>query len=249
MKAVKKVLGCVRKADQDYAMIHDGDKICVGISGGKDSSALIYSLNLYKQFSKKDFEVIGLYIDLGFGQENIETVIDYFKPLGVEIKVVPSQIYDILKLNTDKEGHIECSLCSKLRKGALINAAKELGCNKIAFGHHSDDAVETLFMNMIHGGRVATFKPNMLLERSGVWLIRPLVYAYESDITKMVKELEIPISKNSCPNAGHTERQATKDMLREIYHNYPEAKNNFQLMLRNQKQLDLFEPIEKEEQM
>ena len=246
MNPVKKVLGCFRKADNDYEMIENGDKIAVGVSGGKDSSVLIHCLHLYKMFSHKEFEVIGIYVDLGFGQEHIEKVVDYFKPYDVPIYIVKTQIYDILKLHLDKNDNIECSLCSKLRKGALVNAAKEYGCNKLALGHHSDDAVETLFMNMINGGRVATFKPKMLLERSGVTLIRPLVYAYENDISRMTTQLNIPVSKNVCPNNGHTERQAMKNMLKQLYKDYPSCKNNFQLMLRNQEQIDLFKPVKKE---
>ena len=244
MKPIKKVLGCLRKADNDYGMIQDGDRIAVGISGGKDSSILLYCLYLYQMFSKKKYEFMGIYIDLGFGQENIPEITEYFARLGIRIETVPSQISEILDINRDKEGRIECSLCSKLRKGALVNAAKQFGCNKVAFGHHSDDAVETLFMNMIHGGRISTFDPNMLLERSGVYLIRPLVYAYEKDIARMARELEMPISKNKCPNEGYTERTAMKFMMEDLYKKYPEARNNFQLMLRNKKQLSIFEPKE-----
>ena len=242
MKPIKRVLGCVRKADQDFSLIKDNDRIAVGISGGKDSSVLLYCLYLYKMFSKKNYEFCGIYIDLGFGQENMHQIVEYFAKLGVTVHIVPSQISDILDINRSADGRIECSLCSKLRKGALVNAAKELGCNKVAFGHHSDDAVETLFLNMIHGGRIATFKPNMLLERSGVYLIRPLVYAYEKDIARMCRELEIPVSKNKCPNEGYTDRTSMKFILEDLYKKYPEARNNFQLMLRNQEQLDIFKP-------
>lgn len=246
MKTLKKVLGCLRKADNDYNLIKDGDKICVGISGGKDSSALLYCLNLYKMFSKKDFEVIGIHLNVGFGQEDIEPLKDYFEKLNIPFYYHESQIYDILKLHLDKENKIQCSLCSKLRRGAIINIAKEYGCNKIAFGHHSDDAVETLFLNMLHGGRIATFQPIMNLERSETVFIRPLLYAYEIDIDKLVSELNIPIVKSLCPNDKHTERQEIKELLHEIYHKYPGSKDNFQLMLRNQEQICLFKPEKKE---
>ncbi|MBR0229943.1 MAG: tRNA 2-thiocytidine(32) synthetase TtcA [Erysipelotrichaceae bacterium] len=245
MKPLKRVLGSLRKADEDFGMIQDGDKIAVGLSGGKDSSALLYCINLYKRFSKKQYEVMAIYVDLGFGQTGMDEVTEYFRKLGVEVKTIPSDVCEILKLHADANGHMECSLCSQLRKGALISEAKKLGCNKIAFGHHSDDAVETLFMNMIHGGRIATFNPNMFMSRSKVYLLRPLIYAYENDIRRMVSELEIPISHNPCPNNGVSERQEIKDMLHELYRKHPEAKNNFQLMLRNQKQLSILKPIEK----
>jgi len=247
MKNVKKVLGCLRKADNDYDLIHDGDKICVGISGGKDSSVLLYCLNLYKLFSKKNYEILGIYCDLGFGNEGFDQLVEYFEQLGVKILRCETQIADILRLHLDKQNRIECSLCSKLRKGAVINFAKQYGCNKIAFGHHSDDAVETLFMNMIHNGKVATFQPKIYLERSEMWFVRPLIYAYENEITKMANELQIPISKNLCGNDGNTERAHVKEILKGLYHTYPEAKDNFQLMLRNKKQVDLFNPIDHED--
>jgi len=246
MKTLKKVLGCLRKADNDYNLINNGDRICVGISGGKDSSILLYCLNLYKMFSKKDFEVIGVHLNLGFSEENIEPLRLFFEELNIPFYYHSSQIYDILKLHLDSDNKIQCSLCSKLRRGAIINIAKEYGCNKIAFGHHSDDAVETLFLNMIHGGRIATFQPIMFLERSETTFIRPLLYAYENDIDKLAIELNIPIMPSGCPNDKHTQRQEIKEMLHQIYHKYPGSKDNFQLMLRNQKQLLLFNPKEEE---
>ncbi len=243
MKRIKKVLGCLRKADQDYDLIKDGDVIAVGLSGGKDSSVLLYCLYLYQMFSRKDYRIIGLHLDMGFGEDNYDLLKEFFDQYGIETLRHPTQINEILKLNSDDAGRISCSLCSTLRKGAVINKAKELGCNKIAFGHHSDDAVETLFMNMIHGGRVATFKPKIYLERSEVEFIRPLIYAYETDIIKVAEDLDIPIVKNNCPNDGYSERAEIKAMLKEMYHKYPGAKDNFQLMLRNHDKIELFDPI------
>lgn len=242
MKPIKRVLGCVRKADEDFSLIEDGDRIAVGISGGKDSSVLLYCLNLYKRFSKKNYEICGIYIDVGFGQNDIGPVLEYFENLGIQMYNVPSNIKDILDLNLDDEGNIECYLCSRLRKGALVTKARELGCNKIALGHHNEDALETLFMNMIEGGRIATFQPNMHLSRRGLVQLRPLIYAYENDISRMCAELEIPVSKNRCPNDGYTERQKMKEMVLQLYKEYPQAKNNLQLSLRNIEQLSLLKP-------
>lgn len=240
MKPEKLIMASLRKADNDFDLIQNGDKIAVGISGGKDSSVLLYSLNFYKQISCKNFEVMGIYIDLGFGQENMNELIDYFNNIGVEIKIVPTQIADILNENR-KNDKVECSLCSRLRKGALVNASKEYNCNKVAFGHHSDDAIETLFMNMIHGGRIATFSPNMELEGNDIKLIRPLIYAEEYDIARMSRNLNIPISKNVCPNEGHTQRAATKELLKDIYKQYPQAKNNFLVMIKNTENVELWD--------
>lgn len=242
MKPMKRILGCLRKADNDYELIQDGDAIAVGISGGKDSSVLLYSLYLYRMFSKKEFTIMGICIDLGFGSSGMNDVVSYFSQYDLKIELIPSQISEILDLNSDEDGCISCSLCSRLRKGALINEAKRLGCNKIALGHHNDDAVETLFMNMIHGGKVATLQPYTELSRSGMIQIRPLIYAYENDISRAAREMEIPIASSGCPNDGNSERQEIKDMLKELYKKYPEAKNNFQLMLHNNEQFDLFKP-------
>jgi tRNA(Ile)-lysidine synthase TilS/MesJ len=248
MKSVKKVLGCLRKADRDYELINDGDRICVGVSGGKDSSVLLYCLHLYRQFSHKNYQIVPVYCDMGFGNEGIEEIRDYFRRYDLELFIHQTQIADILKLHPTNAGKISCSLCSRLRKGAIINAAKELGCNKLALAHHNDDALETLFMNMIHGGKVATFKPKTFLERSGMILIRPLVYAYEKDIIRFSQQLEMPISKNLCGNDGNTERQRIKQLLKSIYHQYPEARDNFELMLRNDRQFCLFNPIHSEDE-
>lgn len=241
MKYMKKVLGALRKADNDYNLISDGDKICVGISGGKDSTTLLYCLKLYQMFSKKNYQIVPIYCHMGFSDNNINDLVDYLKTLDLELIIYPTKINDILQLNLDKNGKQECSLCSRLRKGAIINAAKEYGCNKLAFGHHNDDAVETLFMNMIHGGRIATFKPKTYLERSDITLIRPLIYAYESDIIKIANDLKFPIIKSGCKNDGNTEREEMKKLLNELYHKY-KCKDNFSLMLRNYSKVELFKP-------
>ena len=248
MKSVKKVLGCLRKADRDYGLINDGDRICVGVSGGKDSSVLLYCLHLYRQFSHKNFQLVPIYCDLGFGNEGMPLLQQYFERYDLHIRIHQTQIKEILQLNLTNAGKLSCSLCSRLRKGAIIRAAKEEGCNKLAFAHHNDDVLETLFMNMIHGGKVATFQPNTYLERSQVTLIRPLVYAYEKDIIRFAQQLEFPISKNLCGNDGVSERQSMKELLQSIYRQYPQARDNFELMLRNDQQFSLFHPLHEEEE-
>lgn len=245
MKNLKKVLGSLRRADNDYELIENGDKICVGISGGKDSSTLLYCLYLYQMFSKKRYEIVPIYCDMGFKENNIDELVEYFKQYDLNIIKYPTKISDILNLNLTDDGKLSCSLCSRLRKGAIINACKEYGCNKLAFGHHNDDAVETLFMNMIHGGRIATFKPKTFLERSGITLIRPLIYAYETDIIKVAQSQDFPIVKSGCTNDGNTERAVMKDMLNEMYHKY-HCKENFSLMLRNYSKVELFKPKDSE---
>ena len=241
--SMKKILAQIRKADSMFNLIEDKDKIAVGLSGGKDSSLLLYSLYLYKFLYEntyhKTFEIIGVHIDLGFGEEDITTLLEWFSQYPIEIYQEESKIKDILELNLHKD-KIDCSLCSTLKKGAVIRKAKQLGCNKVAFAHHADDAIETLFLNMIYGGRIATFDPKMYLTNSQVTFIRPFCLSYESDISKTCKKLEIPIVKSGCPNDGYTKRQEIKELLHSIYHTYPQAKENFLLSLYNKDKLNLY---------
>lgn len=226
-----------------FNLIEDKDKIAVGLSGGKDSSLLLYTLYLYKFLYEntyhKTFDIIGIHMDLNFGEDDFSTLSDWFSEYPIEIVRVNSQIKDILELNLHNN-KIDCSLCSTLKKGAVIKEAKKLGCNKVSFAHHADDAIETLVMNMIYGGRIATFDPKMYLDHSDVTFIRPFCMSFESDIAKTCKQLNIPVIRSGCPNDGYTKRQDIKDMLHKLYHEYPQAKENFLLSLYNQEQLNLY---------
>ena len=241
--SMKKILANIRKADNMFNLIEDGDKIAVGLSGGKDSSLLLYSLYLYRFLFEntyhKTFDVVGIHLDLNFGEEDISPLIDWFKQYPIDIHLEPTKIHDILKLNLHN-GKIDCSLCSTLKKGAVNKIAKELNCNKVAFAHHGDDAIETLFMNMIYGGRIATFDPKMYLDNSEITFIRPFCLCYESDIKRTGQDLNIPIIKSGCPNDGNTKRQEIKELIHSIYHTYPQAKSNFLLSLYNKEQLNLY---------
>lgn len=237
---LKQILRDIRKADQDYQMIDDGDVVAVGVSGGKDSMILLTALHMYSKFAGKNFKVKGIHISLGFPDMNFEEVISFCEKEKIEFHMFPSKVYEILKRNKDKNGDLKCSLCSKFKKATVIDAAKELGCTKVAFGHHSDDAVETLLMNMIHGGKIATFRPKMFLTNTQMMFIRPLIYCYEQDIINAQMQNNIPFVQSTCPNDGYTERQDMKDMLAAFYEKYPMAKNNFVYMLSNQKQVDLW---------
>lgn len=234
------ILGDIRKADQDYHLIDDGDRIAVGVSGGKDSMVLLTALHMYSKFADRNFEVVGIHIKLGFPNMDFSEVVAFCRQQGITFYQYDSQVYEILKRNPDKEGNIKCSLCSKLKKATVIDAAKKLNCTKVAFGHHSDDAVETLLMNAIHGGKLATFLPKMYMSRTDTTFIRPLVYSYESDILSALERNQIPFVKSTCPNDGYTERQAMKDMLQEFYRSYPMAQKNFIRMLYNEDQVELW---------
>lgn len=241
--STRKILAQIRKADSLFNLIEDGDKIAIGLSGGKDSSLLLYLIYLYKFLYEntyhKSFEFVGIHIDMGFGEDDFKPLLDWFSQYPINIVCEQSQIKEILELNKHND-KIDCSLCSTIKKGAVIRKAKELGCNKVAFAHHADDAIETLLLNMIYGGRIATFDPKMYLDNSETTFIRPFCMSFESDITKTCKQLEIPVIKSGCPNDGYTKRQEIKELLHSIYHKYPQAKENFLLSLYNKDKLNLY---------
>ena len=227
---MKKVLGNMRKAIMDFEMIEEGDKVAVGVSGGKDSMTLLYALHLYQKFSPVSFELVGITLKLGFSGMDFNPVIDFCKKHGIEYHMVDTQVYEILQHKADDKGRLPCSLCSKFKKALLIKKSIELGCNKVSMAHHADDAVETMAMNMIHNGFISTFKAKMYLDESDVTFIRPLIYCYESDIIKTAKK-HVPIVESTCPMDKCTGREDMKDMLKQLYKQYPAAKKNlFQAM-------------------
>ena len=234
MKYIRKVLACLRKADETFSLISPKDRILVGISGGKDSMALLKALSIYRLFSQKDFKIVPVSLDLGFPGFDASSMKEYAKSLGLELKVEDSQeVYPILQAHTKEGGHLPCSICSRMKKAAINACAKKYRCNKVAFAHHQDDALETLFMNMIHGGKIATFEPEMRLSRAGITFIRPFIFVSEEDIKGMVKEESIPVLGKTCPADGFTEREYVKEKLKAIYEERDEAKTNFSSMLYN----------------
>ena len=237
---MKKILGCFRKADEEFSMIQDGDKVCVGVSGGKDSMTLLYALSLYKKFATVQFDVIGIHIEMGFGGMDFSEADAFCQKNDITLIHEPSQIYEILKINQTDEGRLKCSLCSKFKKATVIDAAKKNGCNKVAFAHHGDDAVETLFMNMIYGGKIASFLPKMYLDRTDMNFIRPLIYSSESDIILAVEQANIPVVPSTCPEDKHTKREEFKHLLNDLYKKYPQAKSNLLLSLSNEEQTMLW---------
>ena len=234
MKSIRIILACLRNADQTYNLINHGDKIIVGLSGGKDSVLLLYALSLYQKFSHKDFIVQPVTLDLGFEGSNFDGLKEYCKSLGFDLIVSDArEVYPILKANQGDANHLPCSICSRMKKAAINKVANELHFNKVAFAHHGDDAVETLFMNEFHGGRIATFSPKMHLEKANITFIRPFILAREKDIIKTVKEENLPVFTSLCPADKLTTREDIKNMLHEIYHKYPMAKDNLLSMLSN----------------
>lgn len=234
------ILRNIKKADEDYHMIQRGDRIAVGVSGGKDSMVLLTALHMYSKYPHCDFSVVGIHIDLGFPDMDFHEVDEFCAKHGITLHHEKTSVYEILKKNPDKNGNIQCSLCSKFKKATVIEAAKQYHCNKTAFGHHGDDAVETLLLNAIYGGRIATFQPKMYLTNTKMMFIRPLIYCHEPEIVSAHRLNAIPEVKNTCPNDGYTKRQDMKELLTALYRKYPEAKGNFLSMLHNQQQLDLW---------
>lgn len=229
---IRSILASVKKADETFALIDPHDVIAIGISGGKDSMGLLLAMHLYAKFSKKDFRLVPICLDLGFPGFSVEAQKEYCASLGHELHVIDAQeVYPILVQHTKPGHHIPCSICSRMKKAAMNDAAKKLGCNKVAFAHHKDDALETLLMNMVHGGSVSTFEPKMRLDRAGIDFIRPFIFVEERQLSALVEEENIPAIGKTCPADGYTERQYCKDLLTSLYEQRPEAKTNFSSML------------------
>ena len=218
---MQKILSQLRKAITDYNMIQDGDKIAVGLSGGKDSITLATALKLYQRFSPEKFELKAIIIDLFNGQTDYSKLLEYCKEIGLEVEVVNSEIYDIV-FKSRKEKN-PCSLCAKLRRGILNSKAKELGFNKVALGHHSDDLIETFLLSLFYEGRLSTFSPVTYLSNTQITVIRPLMYVSEQTIIK--ESFSMPIIHNCCPADKHTKREFVKQLLSSLDKEIPDVKN------------------------
>ena len=220
---LQQVLSLVRKAIDDYHMIEAGDKIAVGISGGKDSLTLLYAMSHLRRFYPLPFELCAVTVDLGFRNLHLEKIQDLCRELDVEYIIVPTQIAQIVF--EDRKESNPCSLCAKMRKGALNTAIKEAGCNKVAYAHHKDDVVETLLMSLIFEGRIHTFAPVTYLDRMNLTVIRPLLYMNEADVIGFVNKYQVPVVKSPCPADGSTKRQYAKDLFRQLNLENPGVKN------------------------
>lgn len=211
---LQQLLSYTRKALDDYKMIEDGDKIAIGISGGKDSLTLLYALANIRRFYPKKFDIEAITVSMGFSDMDFSAVDKLCKELGVNYTVVETQIADII-FSHRKETN-PCSLCAKMRKGAFNTKAKELGCNKEAYAHHYDDVIETMMMSLIYEGRFHCFSPVTYLEKSDITLIRPLIYVEEADIKGFRNAYKLPVVKNLCPMDGYTKRQYAKDLIKTL---------------------------------
>ena len=197
---LQRLLSLTRQAVDDYALIDSGDKIAVGISGGKDSLTLLYALHGLKRFYPKEFELSAITVDLGFENFDLSPVRSLCSELSVPFTVVPTDIGKIL-FETRKESN-PCALCAKMRKGALNETAKQMGCNKIAYAHHRDDLIETMLLSLIYEGRFYAFSPKTFLDRTELTVIRPMIYVSEADVIGFKNRFSLPVCKNPCPVDG-----------------------------------------------
>jgi len=240
---MRKVLGCMRKAAQEYEMIAPGDVIGVGISGGKDSLALLYGLHLMKNFYPVPYEIKAFSIDMGYENFDFDPVKKFCDSLGIEYFVEKTNIYRIV-FNVRKEKN-PCALCANLRRGALYNLLKRHNVSKAALGHHRDDAIETLLLSMLYEGRVHSFKPVTYLDRQEITVIRPMVYAEEKEIIGATRRHEFPVIKSKCPMEGRTRRDYMKELLRGIDSQAPRGRDNLLKALTNPEQMSIWEPNRK----
>ena len=228
---LQQLLSQVRKAIDDYQMIEEGDKIAVGISGGKDSLTLLSALCHLKKFYPKSFDVIAITVDLGFENIDFSKIQELCDSLEVSYDIVHT---DISKIVFDERNESNpCSLCAKMRKGALNTRIKELGCNKVAYAHHEDDMVETMLMSLIFEGRWHTFSPVTFLDRMELTVIRPLMYVKEADVKGFVNKYNLPVVKSPCPVDGHTKREYIKQLLRQLNLENPGVKDRMFTAIQN----------------
>lgn len=236
---MKQILGKLRRADSDFDMIQSGDKIAVGLSGGKDSVLLLYALKNYQRFSTNKFELCAITIDLGLEGYNPSPLVKLCEEINVPLNIVKTQIGAIL-FDVRKEKS-PCSLCANMRRGALHNTALDMGCTRVALAHHRDDVIETLLMSMFYEGRINTFSPVTHLSKTGLYLIRPFIYVTEKEVIGEVRRLGLPIVKNPCPANGFTKRQFIKDMIKDIRKDIPDVDEHLMSSILNIEQLSIWD--------
>lgn len=215
----------MRSACQQYDMISDGDRIAVGVSGGKDSVSLLVGLFELRRFYPAKFDIVAITVDPRFGGEDgdYSQIEELCRRIDVEYVIKRTQLAEVI-FDIRKESN-PCSLCARMRRGALHDAAKEAGCNKIALGHHLDDVAETFIMNLFNGGTLDCFMPVTYLSRKELYMIRPMIFARESDCRRVARKMNLPVVKSKCPADGATERQEVKEMLSALEKKYGDVRS------------------------
>lgn len=236
---MQKVLGFLRKACQTYDLIENGDKIAVGLSGGKDSLTLLSTLKSYQRFADTKFELIAIAIDLSGGKNDYSEIISYCEKINVDLYIIPSNVFEIV-FDIRKEKN-PCSLCANLRRGLLNSNAKKLGCNKVALGHHKDDLVETFLLSLFFEGRLSTFKPKSYLSRVDITVIRPLIFCDEKEIIRVSEDM--PVLFNNCPADKHTEREKAKNIIKNLDKIYPNCKEKIFNAIIHSERYNLFDKL------
>ncbi len=219
---LQKLYSYTRKAIDEYSLIDDGDCIAVGVSGGKDSLTLMYALHGLQRFYPKHFDLCVITVDLGYEETDFSAVETLSREFSIPCRVVKTQIGPIVF--EDRKESNPCSLCAKMRKGALNEAAEEMGCNKVAYAHHKDDMVETMLLSLLFEGRFYSFSPRTYLDRTKLTVIRPLMFVDESDVISFRRRYDLPVVKNPCPADGFTQRQYAKELLAKLEQDHPGAK-------------------------
>ena len=219
---MQRILSLVRRCVEDYHMIDEGDTVAVGVSGGKDSVLTLAALAKLRDFYPKQFELAALTIDSGVPGTDFTPIADLCRDMGVPYRIIGVPIYEIVFVHRQEKN--PCSLCAKLRRGALSTELNRQGLGKIALGHHYDDAVETMLMSLFLEGRISCFQPVTYLDRSRVTQIRPLLYVQEREVRGAVRRLGLPVVKNPCPANGSTKREEMKELLLQLDKTYPQLK-------------------------
>ena len=220
---LQRLLSLIRQAVDQYEMIEEGDHIAIGISGGKDSLTLLWGLAHLQKFYPKHFSLSAITVDMGIDTMNLEPIKALCQEVQVPYEIVPTEIGKIL-FDIRKETN-PCSLCAKLRKGALNNKALEMGCNKIAYAHHKDDLIETAMMSLLYEGRFYAFSPVTHLDRTDLTVIRPLMFVSEADVKGFRNKYQLPVCKNPCPMDGHTRREYVKNLIHTLNMENPGVKD------------------------
>ena len=210
---LQKILSKVRRAVDDYHMIENGDRIAVGVSGGKDSLTLLYALSELRRFYTKSFEIIGVTLDMGYPDVSFSDVRKLCERLNVEYVLKKTDIAEVV-FDVRKEKN-PCSLCAKMRRGGVNDLAVELGCNKVALGHHNDDVIETFFLSLFFEGRLSCFSPITYLSRRDIHVIRPMIYLPEGEIRGFCVQETLPVVKNPCPMDGVSKREDMKEFIKQ----------------------------------
>ena len=223
---LQRLYSLVRQAMEAYDMIEEGDRVAIGVSGGKDSLTLLYALAGLRRFYPRTFELMAITVNLGYEEMNFGPVADLCRQLEVPYYMVDTKIQEMLPTENP------CSLCARLRRGALNDKALELGCNKIAYAHHMDDVVGTFLLSLIYEGRISTFWPVTCLGDSGLTVIRPLIFVRENEVKGFRNKYDLPVVKNSCPYDKHTEREYVNELIRSIDRHAPGVRERMMTAIR-----------------